>query len=659
MVSPVFGVSLFRISQLYILLIALAAAKFRMSDEPGHKAMLYFLEVLMNSTGPLTISQLAGRFGSTSFTPEMRAAAGGNESGLRQFLLRYPSLFTIRGNMVSLCDGKDDDDADAVEDDVAPTTSSVPTTAATTNSQSGVTSTPSTGGGTRRGLPDVSVEMEAVQFFRAQLTRRDDRWVPIKSLAGHLSQTTPEIRAVVGPQLEFRRWLLRHVHIFDVQGDVVALCDGLPGVIPTGASGAQPQTPQRRITFDIPDVDHPPAPAAPKTPPPQRRSAASKASASSSSASSSLHRSHSFSESRNTGSSNAAVNQTAAKRPDAPVTMTANEYKAVMFVKDVLERRGPLTSTALSVQAVPATDSVRTTLGSTPSEFGAFVRKHPGIFEVDGDVVSLVKNAKLSVIITGSRPAPPPPPPPTAPSGRSLTGKGKIFHVAKLWGIVDLGEHEHVFFDRSIMRRPMDDLQRHYHTGEMLSFHAVLAHKSSRARWKATHVWKDTEQEPSVSSSEDALETTPRHSASSSSLSQAAAIEDEVNEFLPKPDRESVSSDPSVAFSDADLSGAGSVSIWNFRQDEERTGRPSVTVVPENYQMSASALSDLRFAPDFGKVNSTAPRGAINSDPSSLANGPVGGKLSSAAPKPKKFVSVACQTISTSDIIATQLYQDI
>jgi len=167
-----------------------------MSDEPGHKAMLYFLEVLMNSTGPLTISQLAGRFGSTSFTAEMRAAAGGNESGLRQFLLKYPSLFTIRGNMVSLCDGKDDDDdvdGDVVSLNDVPTTCSVQTPG--TNAQSNVTS--SSSAGTRRGLPDVSVEMEAVQFFRAQLARRDDRWVPIKSLAGHLSQTTPQIRAVV------------------------------------------------------------------------------------------------------------------------------------------------------------------------------------------------------------------------------------------------------------------------------------------------------------------------------------------------------------------------------------------------------------------------------------------------------------------------------
>ncbi|ESO89901.1 hypothetical protein LOTGIDRAFT_124156, partial [Lottia gigantea] len=70
----------------------------KMADDPGHKVMLYFLEVLMYSNVPLTISQLAGRFGGRSFTPEMRQAAGGNEAGLKKFLLKYPSLFTVNGN---------------------------------------------------------------------------------------------------------------------------------------------------------------------------------------------------------------------------------------------------------------------------------------------------------------------------------------------------------------------------------------------------------------------------------------------------------------------------------------------------------------------------------------------------------------------------------
>jgi exonuclease 3'-5' domain-containing protein 1 len=613
--------------------------------------MLYFLEVLMNSTGPLTISQLAGRFGSSNFTPEMRTAAGGNEAGLRQFLLKYPSLFTIRGNMVSLCDGKEDDDP--IPDDASVGSASV-------SSGGGQDNGPPSASLTRRGLPDVSIEMEAVQFFRTQLARREERWVPVKSLAGHLSQTTPEIRAVVGPQLEFRRWLLRHVHIFDVQGDVVALCDGLPGVIPTpGSGGNGSSTPalQRRITFDIPDSEHVlPAPAAPKTPPAQRRSFPSK----SANQTGSLHRSHSFSDSRNPVT---AAPPPPAKRHETPVTMTANEYKAVMFVKDVLERRGAMQLPVLFTQATPSTESVRATLGTSAAELGAFLRRHPGIFEIDGESVALVKNAKLSVIITGSRPAPPPPPPPAAPptfSGRTLTGKGKIFHVAKLWGIIDLGEHEHVFFDRSIMKRPMDDLQRYFHTGEMLCFHAIMAHKTSRARWKATHVWKENEQEPALLASaagDDTSEGLMRSAASAPLLGQSLDIEDEINEFLPMPDRESVSSDPTAVFSDADLSGSGSVAIWNFRQDEERTGRASVTVVPENYQMSASALSDLRFAPDFGSAPFGNARLTGSDAASTVVNGQAGGKAPM-APKIKKFVSVACQTVSTNDIIATQLYQD-
>jgi len=613
-----------------------------MSDEPGHKAMLYFLEVLMNSTGPLTISQLAGRFGSTNFTPEMRTAAGGNEAGLRQFLMKYPSLFTIRGNMVALCDGKEDDDP--LPDDASVGSASV-------SSGGGTDNGPPSASLMRRGLPDVSVEMEAVQYFRTQLARREERWIPVKSLAGHLSQTTPEIRAIVGPQLEFRRWLLRHVHIFDVQGEMVALCDGLPGVIPTTGGGSNaPSTPamQRRITFDLPDSEHvTPAPAAPKTPPSQRRSIPSKPV----NQTNALHRSHSFSDTRNLVTAAPPPPPAATKRQDAPVTMTANEYKAVMFVKDVLERRGAMSLSVLFTQATPSTESVRTTLGTSAVELGAFLRKHPGIFEVDDESVALVKNAKLSVIITGSRPAPPPPLAPPTFSGRTLTGKGKIFHVAKLWGIIDLGEHEHVFFDRSIMRRQMDDLQRYFHTGEMLCFHATMAHKTSRARWKATHVWKENEQEPAplLSTSDEANDSIIR-----SAISQSADIEDEINEFLPKPDRD-FASDPSTIFCDADLSGSGSVPIWNFRQDEERNGRASMTVVPETYQMSASALSDLRFAPDFG----TAPFGIARlpgaDGLSALTNGQTGGKV---PVKQKKFVSVACQTVSTNDIIATQLYQD-
>ena len=86
------------------------------------------------------------------------------------------------------------------------------------------------GGGavvTARPLPDVSIEMEAVQFFQTKLVKKEERWVPIRSLAGHLSQASEQVRECVGPQLEFRKWLLRHPHIFEVQGELVGLRDNL------------------------------------------------------------------------------------------------------------------------------------------------------------------------------------------------------------------------------------------------------------------------------------------------------------------------------------------------------------------------------------------------------------------------------------------------
>ena len=581
-----------------------------MSDEPSHKAMLYFLEVLMNSSSQLTISQLAGRFGSSNFTTEMRNAAGGNEAGLKTFLQKYPSLFTIKGNMVSLCNGRDDDD-----------------TVSQDNSFSSSSSL-----STRRSLPDVSVEMEAVQFFQSQMFKREEKWVPIKSLAGHLSQTSNEVRNTVGPQLEFRKWLMRHVHIFDVQGDLVALRDGLAPPPTT------PNTPnmQRRITFDIPD-----GAITPKTPPAQRRYK-------SNSNQPGITRSHSFGD-RNQlfqGERNfLSFNNQAAKSPLSQLMMTANEYKTVIFLKETLEKRGSMRIQAL-LGCTMGDQIVKSTAGCTKSEMEDFLKRFPGIFIISQSTledanVELVKNAKLSVVITGNKPVT------NSPSSNSInfqpnrntthSGKGKIFHVAKLWGIIDLGDHEHVFFDRSIMQRPMEDLQNYFQIGEMLCFNAILAHKTSRAKWKATRVWKENEQEPS-----------PSNNLIDNQDTLGQDIEEEINEFLPQRDKKTTVVFEKSAYQDASLSGAGAVPIWNFRQDEEKNKKASVTVVPENYQMSASALSDLRFVSDFGD-NFLVCKG------SSLDNSPI---LNGLKNKGKSFTSVACQTVSTADIIATQLYQD-
>ncbi len=589
-----------------------------MSDEPGHKAMLYFLEVLMNSNGPLTVSQLAGRFGSRSFSADMRSAAGGNEAGLKKFLLKYPSLFTVKGNMVSLFDGKSTGDTDSDNGKPEGSTPSV------------------------RPLPDVSVEMEAVQFFQGKLTKKEERWVHIKSLAGHLSQASSDVRNVVGPQLDFRRWLLKHPHIFEVQGELVGLRDGIAAV-------ATPTIP-RRLTANY---DPPPPPVAgivhtpvstlrqappPKTPPAQRRQLPPKTPPT-------IRRSHSFSEKRAQQIMAAQVSPPAppavmsdmvipppstpgSRRRGPPVTMTANEYKAVMYLKDIIEKKGAVRLHNITGHFSQAAEGVRNTIGWTKTELEDFLKKNANVFSVSGDEVTLVKNAKLNVVITGSRPQ--------AQNLRVLQGrKGKVFHVAKLWGIIDLGKHEHVFFDKSIMVRPLDDLQLHYKIGETLYFNAVLAQKSSRAKWRATRVWKESEQEPSDNDSEVSAGDYGHL------LSPSMSIEDEINMFLPQQEFDPPPDTPRNKYSDAAPSAAGVVPVWNFRGDKalspekETDTACTLSMVPESYQMSSSTITE-----------QSKPK-----PPKALVNGVD-------APPASKYVSVSCQTVSTGDIIATELYQE-
>ena len=566
----------------------------------------------MNSNGPLTISQLAGRFGSRSFSAEMRAAAGGNEVGLKKFLLKYPSLFTVNGNMVSLFDSS----------------KAAATPLPSDASDSGSGTTPS-----GFSLPDVSAEMEAVRFFQGKLMKKEERWVPIKSLAGHLSQASAEVRNCVGPQLEFRKWLLRHPHIFEVQGELVGMRDGM-------AAMATPTIPRKAYETALNGIDCAPSLIPPKTPPPTRKFPPKSPAP--------IRRSHSFSEKRiaqlESQGPIAPLSTPGTRRRNAPVTMTANEYKAVMFIKEIIEKRGALKLHNITGHFSQAPEGVRNTIGWTKMELEEFLKRNANVFHISEDeTVSVIKNAKLNVIITGSRPQ-------SSTSIRTLQGrKGKIFHVAKLWGIIDLGKHEHVFFDKSIMQNNIDDLQKYYHVGEWLYFNAVLAPKTSRAKWRATQVWKEHEAIPNET--EDLYQD-------DDPLSPSMSIEEEINRFLPQYD-----------YDDGSTEDLNSISMTSLELNELRLKPTNYTIAlpyPNGTTDRLETPPVLAHTPAvphssaLSNVSSSPPSSIANELTSAMSMGPekIISLPSASVTSGKKYVDTACQTISTGDIIATQLYQE-
>lgn len=356
--------------------------------------------------------------------------------------------------------------------------------------------------------------------------------------------------------------------------------------------------------------------------------------------------------------------------------MTASEYKTMKFLKELIETNGGKVSLPEVRRRLPeASESIKNILGDQDSKTIDFVNKFPNIFVYIDDMVTL-KKTKLNVIMAGSRPggsgsttdsstSPSSKLEPDSMSssiasnlsdpgekttsnsastaGKSTAGyrtlsnhKGPVYHLAKLWGIVDLGRHEHVFFDRSILPDGYDDLAKNFKIGEILRFNAVRAARGSRARWRATHVWRDGEDIRSMYGTDSTFSVTGLNSSS---------FDDELKRLLPGVDTNSNIPNDQYAYVDASQSNTGCIPVWTVSSHPEagdNKGIPSLSMVPESKYMQKSVTKDgKQLIPGYMLMPSP------NEQKKTYTNGSTA-----------KTREIACQTISTGDIMATQLYQE-
>lgn len=152
--------------------------------------LLFFFEKLLDKGGPRTLHDLSCQFGAKGFTKEMRQIAGGSQSGLKKFLTQHPSLFLVEGDHVHV------------------------------NTFSSTPSTSVNGDSSKRDYAK-----EAVDYFVNKLLQYGaGTEVPIKSLLGHRSQASPEVRHISGQHLkEFHDFLCRYPEAFIVREDSVML----------------------------------------------------------------------------------------------------------------------------------------------------------------------------------------------------------------------------------------------------------------------------------------------------------------------------------------------------------------------------------------------------------------------------------------------------
>lgn len=160
--------------------------------------LLFFFEKLMDKGGPRTLHDLSCQFGAKGFTKEMRQIAGGSQSGLKKFLMQYPSLFTVDGDYVR---------TSFLESENSESESNGPNSLQNTYKRDYVN--------------------EAVEYFQNKLKQYGvGTEVPIKSLLGHRSQASPEVRHISGQHLkDFKDFLSRYPETFVVTEENVMLVE--------------------------------------------------------------------------------------------------------------------------------------------------------------------------------------------------------------------------------------------------------------------------------------------------------------------------------------------------------------------------------------------------------------------------------------------------
>ena len=224
------GIAIDEPSVSFFFYVHLFVCLFFLFDQVAHQAILFILDVLIRNNQAMPIVKLYDSFADRTFTPQMLRAVGGNEQGLQQFLLRYPSLFTVNNGTVSA-------------NSVTPVRTVNST--AKTHHQNRTKSTVLPASNNEAGENDSmatsinhsnnnhetvwdaktmrEIEQEAINFFKKQLTKREEEWLPIVSVAGHASQASADIRKFVGPQNEFKVFLLRYPNIFLVRDEFCGL----------------------------------------------------------------------------------------------------------------------------------------------------------------------------------------------------------------------------------------------------------------------------------------------------------------------------------------------------------------------------------------------------------------------------------------------------
>lgn len=356
------------------------------------------------------------------------------------------------------------------------------------------------------------IEQEAIAFFRKQMSKREEDWLPIVSVAGHASQSSQDVRKFVGPQNEFKNFLIKYPNVFCVREEYC----GLKGKA---------------------DVSSQPFP--PPSPPPKRRATAvtligtngvplvplggglltrgqSFKSTNRYSALGNMMPNQSFTLTSANGNpmqnqsivaiqSNMPLNQMTIPSSNSLSSsggmskprLTPVEVKAVHYVMRILHKNGRMLLQTIPGLISRAPDQVSNIVGFTREDLIQFFKRHSAIFQLHPDgCVSVKQDAVKALILKDNLSAGPNSQ--TGAAGESggfnagaiITSSGVILRIFPKYGILNMENNEQVFFDiQSCQFETFSDLTTILHTGDRLHFNAIIGPRDGSTKWRSLKTW--------------------------------------------------------------------------------------------------------------------------------------------------------------------------
>ncbi|CAF0778145.1 unnamed protein product [Adineta steineri] len=502
-------------------------------ERVAHQAILFILDVLIRNNQAMPIVKLYDSFADRTFTPQMLRAVGGNEQGLQQFLFRYPSLFTVNNDTVSANSAtpvRTINSSKSHHTKNKSTVSSASTNEANDNTGGTDIMTTSTSTNNNETVWDAKtmreIEQEAINFFKKQLSKREEEWLPIVSVAGHASQASADVRKYVGPQNEFKIFLSRYPNIFVVREDFCGL----------------------RGKADIPGVPFPPP-----SPPPKRRLALLNNNIINTNGTNlMLTRSTSFkagtrpiitsgmTTSMNNGSvpstptstinpsmllssssssSSTATIATSVSR-NSSQRLTPNEVKAVHYVMRLLHKNGHVLLQNVPGLIARAPDHLVQTIGFTREDLITFFKRHNAIFQLHIDGTVSVKSDAARALLNktdNTQISPTSISLVQSQQSTSITAAGVVIRIFPKYGILNMDNNEQVFFDiQSCHFETFNDLTCVLNPGDTMNFNAILGPKEGSTKWKSLKTWPRQNNRP-------AQLITPISSSSSSHIAHSTS----------------------------------------------------------------------------------------------------------------------------------------